>query len=54
MKATQKVLTQLCAFSAGVILTSLWITNTETYKIFIPIFFIILVIKLVIYDSCTK
>ena len=54
MKSIQIVLTQLCAFFAGAIITSLWITNTETYKIYIPIFFVILVIKLVIYDAEKK
>jgi hypothetical protein len=54
MKSVQMLLTQLFALFTGMILSSLWITKSESYKIYIPIAVLILLIKLIISDRGSK
>lgn len=54
MKSAQMLLTQLFSLFTGMTLSSLWITKSENYKIYIPIVLIILLIKLIISDKGSK
>lgn len=54
MKSAQMLLTQLFALFTGMTLSSLWITKSESYKIYIPIVLLILLIKLIISDRGSK
>jgi hypothetical protein len=51
MKSVQMLLTQLFALFTGMTMSSLWITKSESYKIYIPIVLIILLVKLIISDK---
>ena len=54
MKKIQMILTWLFSFTSGLILSSLWITKSETYKIYIPIALILILLKLMCYDKDFK
>ena len=51
MKKVQIALTQLLALFTGMTVSSLWITKSETYKIYIPIILIILIIFMIIHKN---
>jgi len=54
MKKIQMILTWMFSFTTGLILSSLWITKTENYKIYITIALILILLKLMCYDKDLK
>jgi len=50
MRTIQLILLQILFFFAGMIFSSLLITHSNTWKLTLPLFIILLVIKVGIYD----
>ncbi len=50
----QRFLTFVYTFVTGMIVSSIWITKTDSYKTYIPIILILIIFKLVLYDDNIK
>lgn len=54
MKNLKEIFLPIAVFSTGVILSSLWITDSNTWKVFLPIALLSIILNFIINDEKNK
>ena len=54
MKTVQTILTKITALLIGMATASLWISKTESYKIYVPIVLVLILTKILIKENDSK